>query len=289
MLKLNVVMAQLSRLFDQLERAWKSLRLHQIIGTIVVFSYILALIMIEANRNNLIPAPLNSYFPLSHFMAIDMAFTLVLVFEVLGLIFSIAGSVSISVAKQFEILSLILLRDSFKEFSHFSEPLVWDQISNSLVSIVVTATGALLIFTVLGIYYKIQQPNPITKDEHDKLSFIITKKAIAIFLLISFGFISMDSLLAYILHAPANSMFESFYTILIFSDILIVLISIRCSTSYHVAFRNSAYAVATVMIRLALMAPLTICALLGSGAAVFTLSVTFVYNKLLPVLHQNSD
>ncbi len=73
--------------------------------------------------------------------------------------------------------------------------------------------------------------------------------------------------------------FEVFYTVLIFSDILLVLISLRYNSTYSVVFRNSGFAVATVLIRLALTAPPFYNVGLGVGAAILSLGLAYIYNN----------
>ncbi|SDA88909.1 hypothetical protein SAMN03080617_03124 [Algoriphagus alkaliphilus] len=53
------------------------------------------------------------------FFSIELAFNVLLIFEAMSLIFLFPDSVADSVGKQFEIISLILLRDAFKEFGHY--------------------------------------------------------------------------------------------------------------------------------------------------------------------------
>jgi len=72
---------------------------------------------------------------------------------------------------------------------------------------------------------------------------------------------------------------EVFYTILVFSDILLVLISLRYNSTYRIVFRNSGFAVATVMLRLALTAPLFVNVGLGVTAISMSIGLTFVYNN----------
>jgi hypothetical protein len=79
------------------------------------------------------------------------------------------------------------------------------------------------------------------------------------------------------------TVFEEFYTMLVFSDILIVLISLRYSSNYIIAFRNSGFAVSTVLIRLALIAPVTMTAVLGVIAMLFNLGVLLAYTTNLPI------
>ena len=59
---------------------------------------------------------------------------------------------------------------------------------------------------------------------------------------------------------------------------LLVLVSLRYSSSYEILFRNSGFAVATVVVRLALTAPPFFNVLLGVGAMVFAIGITFAYN-----------
>jgi hypothetical protein len=61
-----------------------------------------------------------------------------------------------------------------------------------------------------------------------------------------------------------------------------VLISLRYSASYHVVFRNSGLAVATVLLRLALTAPPPWSGLLGVVALVFALGLTLAYGRIAP-------
>ena len=83
--------------------------------------------------------------------------------------------------------------------------------------------------------------------------------------------------------------FETFYTVIVFADVLIVLLSLRYSASYHVVFRNSGLAVATVLLRVALAAPPFYNAALGLAAALFALGLTIACNRIAPVLPGESE
>ena len=269
-------------LFDWIELHVESKQGLKFFATVLVGFFISAIILIELNRRGFVPEPFASHFSLSHLAAIEQAFNVLLALEVVSLIFSLSHSVTKSVGKQFEILSLILLRDTFKEFSHFGEPLVWAEIAPSLASIVASAVGALLIFVVLGFFYKAQRSHPITADEKIRSHFILTKKMIALLLLFSFVGICVVDLWGYFALGLPENAFSSFYTLLVFSDVLVVLISLRYSAQYQVSFRNSGYAVATVLIRLALIAPITLGAVIGVGTTLFALGISLAYNAFAP-------
>lgn len=274
---------RIGRWFDRLEARWESLRTHHFVANVLVVGFIVSLVVIELRRQGWVPS--FGFIPTNHFYAVEVAFTLLLLVEIGGLIFGLARSVSNAVGKQFEILSLILLRQSFKEFTSFSEPIMWEDVRSSLYPMLSDAVGALLIFVVLGFYYHSQRHLPITDDAHDQADFVATKKLIALLLMATFMLIGVYDLGKYLLVGHMPAFFEACYTVLIFADVLIVLISLRYSTTYNVVFRNSGFAVTTVFIRLALIAPPPLNALLGLGTALFALGLTLAYNTFAPSPH----
>jgi hypothetical protein len=271
-------------LFDWIELHLESKQGMKFFATVLVSFFVAAIVLIELNRRHLVPEPFAAHLSLSHLSAIEQAFNLLLGLEVVSLILSLSHSVTRSVGKQFEVLSLIFLRDTFKEFSHFSEPLAWAEIEPALASIVASAVGALLIFVILGFFYKAQRSHPLTADEKVRAHFILAKKMIALLLLFSFAGICVADLWGYFALGLPENAFSSFYTLLVFSDVLVLLISLRYSAQYQVSFRNSGYAVATVLIRLALIAPITIGAMIGVGTTLFALGISLAYNSFAPKL-----
>jgi hypothetical protein len=247
-------------------------------GSILVVVYLVMLGVIELNRNELLPEPLATMLPHSHFFAVDLAFNLLLLTEVVSLIFGLTRSFSRSIGIQLEILSLILLRDTFKQFTEFPEPLEWTAVATSMTTMVADSLGALAIFAILGAYYRVQKSRPITDDEVDQHQFIEYKKLIALGLIAVFILIGVVDIYRYLTGGETYPFFETFYTVLIFTDILMVLLSLRYSNSFAVTFRNFGYAVVTVFIRLALIAPPLISVGIGIGTAIFALGLTFAYN-----------
>ena len=71
-----------------------------------------------------------------------------------------------------------------------------------------------------------------------------------------------------------------FYTLLILTDILIVLLSQCYQPSFYAVFRNSGFALATLIVRIALAAPPYYNVLLGVAAACFSILLTLVSSKL---------
>ena len=149
-------------IFDTLQDFWERPDVHRRTVNHLVFSFLAALFVIELNRLELLPGSLALTIPKNHFYAVKLAFDLLLIIEVLGLVFGLAESVADAMGKQFEILSLILLRQSFKEFTSFAEPLDWNSISGSVMYILSDAGGSLVIFWLVLLFYRLQKHTRIT-------------------------------------------------------------------------------------------------------------------------------
>ncbi|WP_028576894.1 hypothetical protein [Desulfomicrobium escambiense] len=278
---MDPIFERLTYIFDPLHHFWEHERMHRrfALGLIVVF--LGAMAGIELNRNGLLPAALAAHTPTNHFHAVNLAFTLVLILEVVSLIFTLPCSFSRSVGKQFEILSLILLRDAFKELSHFAEPITIGTELTKVYHILGYGFGALAVFALLGVYYRIQ---PAKKQDmglpHDLFRFVAAKKGIALLLLGTFVTLGLNNLYNKFAGLPHIDFFPVFYTLLIFTDILVVLISQCFRPSFHAVFRNSGYALSTLFIRLALAAPAMYDVALGIVAALYSIALTLAWTRV---------
>ena len=268
----------LAHFFDSIHHKWESKKTHRWISFILVISFLISLFAALLYQIDWIPDNFKHFLPNNIFQSIQISFTLLLLIEVIGLVFSIAYSVTSSLVKQLEILSLILLRNAFKLFGEFSMNEDWSNL-DPIVTMLSEAFGAAVIFSIILLINKTLKHAPITDDPGSQSQFIIFKKITALilfFVFISSGFTDM---VLYIKHAQAFNFFKTFYTILIFTDIFLVLLSMRYNYSFIVVFRNSAYAVATIIIRMALSAPNYYNIVLGVLASLFILFVSFFYTK----------
>jgi hypothetical protein len=267
--------------YDAIEHYWESELNHKVLGTSIVFSFLGALLVIQLGRWGLLPAFVGQYVSHNYFIAIEVAFVVLLFFEVLSMVFVLPHSVSGALGKQFEILSLILLRNSFKEFGEL--PDITDLTSNMEIAyhMFSDAFGALIIF--VGIYFirLTSKHYRITESDDDQYRFGQLKKVISVILMLIFLILMMQDAWLFLNHETTFKFFQTFYTILIFSDILIVLISLRYSYRYTVLFRNSGFALATVLLRVALTAPVYINVIIGLVAVIFVLILNVFYGKIV--------
>ena len=276
---MTIFLTSVDTLYNSLEHFWEHKRTSRTTANVLIIAFLVTLILIELRRQGWVPETLGAILPSNHYYAINVAFSMLLGLEILGLIFSLSNSVSDSIGKQFEILSLILLRHSFNEFIYFNEPLKWVEASKPVLHILSNAGGGLLIFLMISLYYNLQHHRAMTQSTVVTADFIASKKLVALLLLFIFSGISITDAYLYLNNRPTFDFFAIFYTVLVFSDVLLVLVSLRYCSSYQTVFRNSGFAVATVVVRLALTAPPFINFLLGVGAMAFAISLTLAYNR----------
>lgn len=271
----------ITNIFDWLQHQWE--RNEKRISLALVFVYLFALAGVELKRQGLFPAWLPQP-PDRHFYAIHLAFTLILICELLSFIFVLPSSLSRSMAKQLEILTLILLRNAFKELGNLPEPVVVD-ISNlwTVVDIGASAVGALCVFMCLGIYRRIVRPQGFIQSPEQIMRYVMCKKMLALALIAIFAGVGGRDLIDGIRQGGDQRFFETIYTVLIFADIAMVLIAQRYMPGYFAVFRNSGYVIGTLMMRLALSAPTLWSPVIGLFAALFVLALTWGTNALNPM------
>ena len=214
------------------------------------------------------------------FFAIEVAFTILLILELLSLIFVLPKSVSKSLGKQFELLSLIFLRDAFKEFSHLDSFLLWEDSKATIISMITHSFGALIIFTLMGFTQRLNRKIRLSETFVNQTQFVRVKKFLALFLLIAFFFIGIRDTIVLIQTGKYLHSFDTFYTVLIFSDIVIVLFALRYTINYYRVFRYTAFVLATILIRISLTLETYYNVILGVITTIFVLLLSIVYNHL---------
>jgi len=281
---MNTLILNISdKIFGFIKRLWKSHRVNKLISYALVFVFISSIIISYLDRANLISLGKWDESFSNPFFAIEISFTLLLILELLSLIFVLPESVAKSVGKQFELLSLIFMRAGFKEFSHIHS-FDWNTFPKEVIYMFAYAFGALAIFVIMGLNYKLQMHSRLTNTEDDRVEFIQSKKLLAIGLLIAFFVIGFYDIKALLTTGVYLHSFDSFYSVLIFSDIIIVFIALRYTLNYYRIFRYSAFVLGTIFIRISLSIQVYYNVLIGILAAFFVLLLTFTYNYFLKTL-----
>jgi len=269
------------RLYRWLHRGWESKHVQHLVATALVIIFVGALILIEFRRLGLVQF---SWLPSNHFHAVRLGFNLLLVVEVVGLVFGLTGTPGRTLGRQFEILSLILLRQSLKELVNAPEPLEWERLREFVWPMVADAAGAVAVFALVGLFYRLQREGDEQGGaERTPELLAASKEAVALVVLVIFIILAGLGVGAALFRhegaAAYDGFFATLYTVLVFADLTIVFLSLRHSFSYENVFRSSGYAVVTVLIRIALTAPPYLSAGLGVGATLLGIALAAAYPK----------
>ena len=281
------LLSTIAPLFDNLKTYWDSKKSSYLISSVLVGSFVvLSLLSVLVINNHVSLGNFTHHFK-NPFFSIEVVFTMLLITELFGLIFILPTSVSKSVSKQFELISLIFLRDGFKAFSHMGTNFSWDASIIPLKEMMIYGFGAVAIFFILGLTSKLQKHVKISTIEDDQEKFIQLKKVLALLLLVAFaivGYRDVKELVqtGYYLHS-----FHTFYTVLIYSDIIIVLVALRYTMNYFKIFRYSAFVLATILIRISLSLEVYYDVIVAVAAAIFVLILTLVYNYFTKEIEEN--
>lgn len=285
---MNGIARSFSRFYDILARGWEKRTTERFIGLLLLWVYLLALASVELNRWHLYPAWLPSP-PPSHYYSVQLAFTLILGLELIELIFAIPSSLAKSMGKQMEILTLILLRNAFKELSILPEPVTVSLANiDPVFNIAVCASGALIVFACRGYYRKIQLPQPLLASNAALEHFVFIKKILSFCLMLIFIGIGCYDLWLHFQGVPSE-FFETIYTTLIFADIAMVLMAQRFMPSYFAVFRNSGFVMGTLLMRLSLSAPPLLSAIIAVFSGFYIICLTWITNYFSPSPQENRE
>lgn len=259
---MSMLIDKSAQLFDWLKGVWKLSIVERGLSLILVFSFLLTILGIVLNNMGVLPAPLDRLVPLDYFEAIKMAFSLVLAVEVIELIIAISSSVSLAVGKQLEIMGLLLLRETFTDIGQLRGIIDLARDKEDLIQIAVTALGGLSLFIMRGVFARWRY----VQENKDVKGYINAKKLIA--LLLFTVFIGAGAYDMYGIFVMGNKpvFFKIFYSSLIFTDILLVLVGQYYMPCFHATFRSSGYAVGTLIMRLSFGAE---SHAVGAGLCVF--------------------
>ena len=253
------------------------------------FGFIIHLLLILLNNNGYVDL---SFFQDKLFVnpisAIYTPFSFILIYEAFLLIYFLPRSFTTSIAKQFEIMSLILIRKIFKDIPNVELDDNWIQNENNL-QLIYDLAGVLVVFFLIYLFKKLKEDLPKLPVHQNLDRFISYKKLISLFLvptlslLCIFSFLDWYNFVFLGIGISSNIdylFFESFFTILILVDVFILLVSFQYTERYSQLIRNTGFIISTILLRLSFSAVgLTSLLLLVSGI-VFGLIILLIYNNM---------
>ena len=260
--------------------------------TLAVLGFIIHLILIglssiaiiDLSSYGLFDNPINSIYT---------PFSFILIYEIYLLVFYLPRSFTTSLLKQFEIISLILVRRVFADITKIDFTTV-SMANKDLKSLFVDLLAVLVLALTILLFYKAK--SKLEETHQDKFDLILEKrfnnlkKYVSSALIIILGCISVVHLIDFLYSAfygqhlfasiknDLNSIFyKDFFTALILTDVLILLLSYSFFQDYFRLLRNTGFVIATILIRLSFGVEGILNIILILSSAAFGYAILLIY------------
>ena len=250
--------------------------------------FIIHLILIYLNKYNYIEYDFNNTLLLDPISALYTPFSFILVYEAYLLIYYLPNSFTVTVVKEYEIISLILIRKIFKDFPQVNLDVPFFS-NNQNVQLIYDLIGILVVFFLIYLF-KTTAGRPKTAKPDKKLNrFISQKKLISILLVPTLLFLAGWSFYNWINASFFTGgyddninflFFVDFFTILILVDVFILLISFRYTERYSQLIRNTGFIISTILLRLSFAASGLVSVILIASGVLFGLLILYIYKKM---------
>ena len=280
-----------SKIFDGIfsEKNRKKIEGITIWSATIGFIFHLSLVLL--NNYSIINIGDESLFLTNPISAIYTPFSIILYYEIFLLIFFLPRSFTTSILKQFEIISLIIIRRIFYDIPKLDlESSDWLsnpdnlQITYDLICIL-----TLFFLIYLFNYVKSSIINKKAIKNIDK--FIDSKKIISVILipvmlvLFAIGIydwynIGLTSNFAISFYYVNEVFYNTFFSILIIADVFILLLSFLYTERYSQIMRNTGFIICTILIRLSFSSTGLTNLLLIVSSVLFGLLILKIYSLM---------
>ena len=253
------------------------------------FGFIIHLLLILLKELDLITVTeLNQELLNDPISAIYTPFSLILVYEVYLLLFYLPRSFTSCISKQFEIISLIVIRKIFKDIPLMDLNDNWI-FSEHNIELVVDLLGFLILFFLIYLFNKDTKKLPKKNiTDPSLIRFISSKKIVSLSLLIVMSFMALNTMFEWVFNIYSNQtitqidglFFNKFFTLLILADVIILLISFRYTEEYSKLIRNTGFIISTILIRLSFSSSGYLTMILILTGVSFAYLILKIYNSI---------
>ena len=270
----------------------------RVIITVAIISFLIHLALIGINELGLTNLWPNSDLLKSPIAAIYTPFSFILIYEVYLLVYYLPKSISQYISKQYEIITLVVIRRIFKDLANLN--LVSDWFENTYdLQLTFDIITTVVLFGLILLFGRLNKREAKEKEEKEEVSttlrnFIYRKKSLAvllvpIFLTLAFYSFGRWVYSALILHAEKvdrfgdinDIFFNEFFTVLILADVLLLLFSLFHTDKFNTVIRNSGFIISTILIRLSFSVE-------GITNNILIISAV-IFGVLILALHNNYD
>ena len=252
--------------------------------------FIVHLSLVLLNNNSIINIGNESLLLTNPISAIYTPFSIILYYEIFLLIFYLPRSFTTSILKQFEIISLIVIRRIFYDIpkldlgsNNWFENADNLQITYDLICI-------LILFFLIYLFNYVKSNINIKRTKNiDK--FIDSKKIISVLLipvmivLFTIGLynwysIGISTNFASSFYYVNEVFYNTFFSILIIADVFILLLSFLYTERYSQIMRNTGFIICTILIRLSFSSTGLTNLLLIISSVLFGLLILKIYSLM---------
>lgn len=279
-----------SKIFDGIfsENNRKKIESFTIWSASIGFIFHLSLVLL--NNNSIINIGNESLLLTNPISAIYTPFSIILYYEIFLLIFYLPRSFTTSILKQFEIISLIVIRRIFYDIpkldlgsNNWFENADNLQITYDLICI-------LILFFLIYLFNYVKSNIDIKKTKNiDK--FIDSKKIISVLLipvmivlfiigLYNWYSIGVSTNFASSFYYVNEVFYNTFFSILIIADVFILLLSFLYTERYSQIMRNTGFIICTILIRLSFSSTGLTNLLLIISSVLFGLLILKIYSLM---------
>lgn len=259
-----------------------------------IISFIVHLSLIFLNQTGLVNIGNGPGLLTNPISAIYTPFSFILIYEIYLLIFYIPRSTTTYITKQYEIITLVIIRRLFKDMSNLEISSDWFTLKYDLQFTYDTVTS-IILFYLIYLFFKnerlIRSKMPVIESPNLN-RFIFFKRSIAFLLvpiLILLGIISFFEWFIHQIQPTVGSLesftdinnvfFDEFFTILIIVDVILLLVSFFHTDKFHKVIRNSGFVISTILIRMSFSVEGIMNNFLIIAAVLFGWLILMIHNK----------
>ncbi len=194
-------------------------------------------------------------------------FTVILLFEVYLLIYYLPHSITTYLGKQYEIITLIVIRGIFDRLAALPEGFGFTDLKGLLIAFTVFIALVLLIFC----FYKLSENRKTPRNgnlysSHQYYNYVMAKRFLAIVLLVIFLFLFVNGFmtirhdnsitfydLIQVIKTMNRTFFSAFFTVLILTEVLLLLLMYKINSDFIKVIRNSGFILSTVLLKLSFL------------------------------------
>ena len=292
MTRLQIIERSYDLLLSERTRAW----FERIILNVAIIGFIIHLLLIFLAQLHCLPVSAEAELLTNSIAAVYTPFSFVLVYEVYLLVYYLPQSITTYISKQYEIITLIIIRRLFKDLAAIEISADWFKIHGDL-RLTYDILASLVLFYLLLLFItqggkRHALPLPEGPPPTPLARFILFKKILAtllipiLFCLASytlvrwtFDVIVPSSGLGISFKNLNNVFFDQFFSVLIVIDVVLLLNSLFLTNDFHKVMRNSGFIISTILIRLSFSVEGLISTILIVASVVFGLLILLIYNQ----------